>query len=55
MKENRKIPIEDKIEIPSELSITKIGELIEKFPECIPIYDYKKKAFILKLSKIDKT
>ena len=36
------------IEIPAEFTIAKIGELLDKFPDYIPLYDYKKKAFILK-------
>ncbi len=39
---------EKEIEIPAEFSIAKIDELLKKFPDRIPVYDYKKKAFILK-------
>lgn len=41
--------MKNEIEIPAEFTIAKIGELLEKFPDHIPVYDYKKKAFILKL------
>jgi len=37
----------EEIEIPSEFTLAKIGELLEKFPDYIPVYDYKKKAFIM--------
>ncbi len=44
--------MEEEIEIPAELTIAKIGELLEKFPDRIPIYDYKKKAFVLKKNEV---
>lgn len=45
-----KVPVEEEIEIPAEFTISKIGELLEKFPDYVPLYDYRKKAFVLRKS-----